>query len=153
MEIEYLCDRPEYVDLVAGWVYNEFVIGTASSFTLEGCKDYFSKTNKTKLEITFVAIIDYKGVGTVSIFENDLDNQKVLTPWLASLYVEPDYRSKGIAKQLIEKVKQAVKGLGYEKLYLRTEHTSEYYKALGWVHLYDTKDEKGIDIQVFKIDL
>jgi len=43
-----------------------------------------------------------------------------------------------------------VKELGYEILYLRTEHTSEYYRRFGWEFLYKTLDEKGHETEVFR---
>lgn len=42
-----------------------------------------------------IAVSDNECLGTVSIFENDLQTQKDLTPWLASLYVSLDYRGRG----------------------------------------------------------
>ena len=35
----------------------------------------------------------------------------------------------------------------------RTEHTADYYRKLGWKCLFETKDELGIDTEVFKKEL
>ena len=101
--------------------------------------------------ITLVAIKDDECVGTVSVFENDLKTQNDLTPWLASLYVNPQYRGQGIAEKLINRVKEVIEELGFKELYLRTEHTSEYYRRLGWEFVYKTHDEKGQETEVFKV--
>jgi len=61
-------------------------------------------------------------IGRVSLFSNDLKERNDLTPWLGSLYVSTDYRNRGIAKQLMDKVIKTSRILGYEILYLRTEH-------------------------------
>lgn len=55
--------------------------------------------------------------------------------------------------KLINKVKKIVKELGYKTLYLRTEHTSEYYRKLGWEYVYKTQDEKGQETEVFRISV
>ncbi|SKC54551.1 GNAT family N-acetyltransferase [Maledivibacter halophilus] len=154
MYIDYLCNYPEYVETVANWIHNEFVIESEKSLKkLDLITEYFKKTNVKSFPITLVAVIDSECVGTISIFENDLKTQDNLTPWLASLYVRPNYRSQGIAEKLINRVREVVKGLGFETLYLRTEHTSEYYKKLGWEYVYKTHDGKGQETQVFRISI
>lgn len=149
MNIENLYNHPEHVSLVSGWIYDEFVKGK-SSWSLEKINLYFGKTNLRSFPITLIAISDDWCIGTVSISENDLKSQNVLKPWLASLYVSPNYRGKGVAEQLVNQVKVIVKELGYEMLYLRTEHTSEYYRRLGWEFLYKTLDEKGQQTEVLR---
>ena len=150
MVIENLYNHPEHVSMVSCWIYDEFVKGK-SSWSLEEVYLFFGKTNFRSFPITLIAISDERCIGTVSIFENDLKSQNVLKPWLGSLYVSPNYRGKGVAEKLINQVKVIVKELGYEILYLRTEHTSEYYRRLGWEFLFKTLDEKGQETEVYKI--
>jgi len=154
MYIDYLCNHIEYVETVSIWIYSEFVVKPEKSLKkLEQIIEYFKNTNLTSFPITLIAVADNKCVGTVSIFENDLKNQNDLTPWLASLYVSPYYRGQGIAEKLINRVQEVVKGLGFKTLYLRTEHTSEYYRRLGWEYVYKTHDEKGQETEVFRISV
>lgn len=150
MVIENLCNHPEHVGKVSGWIFDEFVKGK-SSWELENVTQYFSETNISSFPITLIAISDNDCVGTISIFENDLKSQNELKPWLASLYVAPNYRGKHIAEKLINQVIAIVSGLGFRTLYLRTEHASDYYKKLGWEFLYKTRDEKGQETEVFRM--
>lgn len=154
MHIDYLCNNKEYVETVANWIYSEFVLeAEKSSKKLEDIIEHFKNTNLTIFPITFIAIINNECVGTISIFENDLKNQNELTPWLASLYVSPVYRGQGIGEKLISKVQEVVKDRGFKILYLRTEHTSHYYRRLGWEYVYQTYDEKGQETEVFRMKL
>lgn len=153
MYIDYLCNCPDSINIVSNWIYNEFVHGSRSKLTLENVIEYFSNTNKKDFPITLVSLIDNKCIGTVSIFENDLKTQKDFTPWLASLYVTPDYRGKGVGQKLISKVQGIVRELGFETLYLRTENASNYYKKLGFEFVYSTYDEKGKNTEVFCISI
>ena len=149
MKIEYLNRYPEYTEVVSTWIYNEFVNET-SDIKLEEIIE-FLKNNKTDtFPITFVAIKNKECLGTISIFENDLKTQNELKPWLASLYVAPNHRGKGIANLLIENVLKKVKKMNYFHLYLRTEHTAEYYKKRGWSFLYKATDEKNQETEVYK---
>jgi len=149
--IDYLCNCTEHINTVSKWIHSEFVVKTGGSLSLGEVVEYLSNTNTTTFPITLVAVIENQCVGTISIFENDLKTQKELTPWLASLYVSELYRGQGIAEKLINRVQEIIKELGFETLYLRTEHASEYYKRLGWEFVYKTKDEKGQETEVFKI--
>lgn len=151
MYIDYLCNHPEYIDKVSNWIYSKFVMKTNNTTSLNKVIEYFKNTQLKSFPITLVAIINDECVGTISIFENDLKTQNILSPWLASLYVSPDFRGKGIAKNLINKVQHIVKELGFKELYLRTEHTSEYYRLLGWEFIYKTHDEKNQETEIFKL--
>ena len=152
MYIDYLCNHPEYVNAVSNWIFCEFVVESEKNLKkLEQIIEYFKNTNVTSFPITLIAVEDNECVGTISIFENDLKTQNDLTPWLASLYVSPYYRGQGIAEKLINRVQEVVKECGFKTLYLRTEHTSEYYKRLGWEYVYKTHDEKGQETKVFRI--
>ena len=153
MYIDHLCNHPEYIDIVSTWIHNEFVIKTKGSLNFKEVVEYLSNTNEKDYPMAFIALVDNACVGTVSIFENDLQTQKVLTPWLASLYVSPNHRGQGVGEMLISHVQDVVKRLGFENLYLRTEHTSEYYRRLGWEFVYKTEDEKGQETEVFKYKL
>lgn len=153
MVIKYLCDFPEYVKTVSSWIYNEFVVNTKSDSTMKDIIDHFSKTSVDNFPITFIAVENSKCVGVVSIFENDLKSQDKLKPWLAALYVEPAYRSSRIAQGLIDRVLEKTKELGYSEVYLRTEHTANYYKKRGWDFVFKTTDEKGQETEVFKYSL
>lgn len=153
MYIDHLCNHTEYINIVSTWIYDEFVVKAKGRLSFKEVVEYLSNTNKKDYPMIFIAIVDNECVGTVSIFENDLKTQKELTPWLASLYVSPDKRGQGVGELLINHVQDVVKGLGFETLYLRTEHTYEYYTRLGWEFVYKTEDEKCQQTEVFKYKL
>lgn len=69
-------------------------------------------------------------LGTVSLVAHDLPEKKHLSPWIASLYVYPDYRGKGVGKKLIA---YALSQCKIETVYLWChKHMLDYYKVLGW---------------------
>ena len=68
-------------------------------------------------------------------------------PWLASVFVPPEHRGKGIASALVRTVEEAAKRLGYERLYLFTESATSLYAGLGWQAL-EQCDYRGERIQV-----
>ena len=50
------------------------------------------------------------------------------TPWVANLFVGEDYRGQRISQKLIEVMEQKAKELGYDRIYLVTDHVNLYEK-------------------------
>lgn len=85
------------------------------------------------LPITLVAFKDEQPVGMCTLREND-GVREDLKPWLASLVVDTHYQRQGIARELIEAIKQKAKSLQYKELFLFTfgKKLPKYYAQLGW---------------------
>lgn len=151
MKIDILYNYPEHKETVAKYIMNAFVDEKdRNQEKMEILKAFFGSKHESLFPKTFIAIEDNKCMGTISIFENDLKGQDNLKPWLASLYVEPKFRSRGIAYELMRKVMDTVKEMGYDILYLRTENAGNYYIEHGWEFVYSTVDEKGQDTEIYK---
>ena len=152
MKIEYLCDNIEHAEQVAQWIYDEFADGIRAGLTYEKILAAVNKSCKSQMPIRLIAMVDGKCAGTIALVENDLQCRDY-TPWLAALYVDPAYRGNKIAEQLIQRIKEIAKELGYNELYLRTETTSEYYRKRGWQFVESCLDEFGLWPDVFKVEL
>ncbi len=146
MKYYNLKEKNEYKDLVGERVYRAFIEGK-KDMTLG---DVMERLDRVE---TIVAVEDEICMGSVSIFENDLTRRRDLTPWLASLIVEPEYRSKKVGAGLMEAVKEEVRRMGYKKVYLRTGNAHEYYLKRGWDLVEMTTDEGGNEIGVYEYSL
>jgi predicted N-acetyltransferase YhbS len=151
MRIENLVHYPQHINDVSEMIYDEFVVKANGKMTFDEVVRFFSNTKTHEFPITYIALENDVCIGTVSIFENDLKTQDRYKPWLASLYVKPAYRSKGIGQALIRKALQVTKELGYQRLFLRTEHASDYYRKLGWQFVSKAMDPKGLQTNIFKM--
>jgi predicted N-acetyltransferase YhbS len=149
--IKHLIDYPEHLETVSIWIYQEFIDKTSVKY--EEIKEFFKKRFHHKLPITLIALKGGECIGTISLFEGDLDTRRDLKPWLAALYVKKEYRGQGIGAELINSIINMADALGYKTIYLRTEHTSEYYKKRNWEFVCKTKDGKGIETEVFKCEI
>lgn len=149
--IDHLPRHPELVSTVAHWIYQAFIDPDQWSF--DAIVQLFATRSMHSLPMTWIALDQGICVGTVSLFTNDLKTRPQLSPWLAALYVQPEHRSRGVAAHLISSVISECRLLGYTKLYLRTEHTAEYYRQRGWNFVEMTHDLNGQETAVFNYEI
>ncbi len=106
-----------------------------------------SKLNVDRVPVAFVALDDADViVGTASLIFDDLEGDP-RNPWLASVFVPPEHRGKGIASALVGVVEDAARRFGYARLYLFTTSATALYAGLGWSAL-EQRDYRGEHIQV-----
>ena len=148
MIIDTLSNHPEQLKVVATMIHTEFVQKKKGATRYEQIKAFLDKKPSVAYPVTFVALDDATCIGTVSLFENDLNERPVYTPWLASLFVEKVYRNQGIAQQLINQLIVYAKSRQITTIYLKTENASAYYKKLGWT-LVETIETTELPIHIF----
>lgn len=132
MEIYNLKDKKEYLEEVAILEHNEWAKNKEDNYQ-ERIKRKIAKINSLFEEKNFVKLIllDSKElIGFISIFPNDCDEYKELTPWYATIYVKEKYRNKGYSKILTKAILEKAKTMNINRLYLKTE-LKGYYEKLG----------------------
>jgi len=152
VKIEYLCDHIQFADTVASWLYDAFISGIRDDLSRAYVLSSVKNCHKLEFPIRLIALLDGNCVGTVSIVSNDLKCREY-TPWLAAFYVDKGFRNQKIGEQLIDCVKSIVTQLGYKEVYLRTEHTSAYYRKLGWRFIETCADRFNLKPDVFVFHL
>lgn len=73
-------------------------------------------------------------IGSYALLRSDLNSRQDLTPWLACLFVEPDYRGRKIGDLLQNHAIQEARKKGYARLYLCTDLT-DYYERTQWTYI------------------
>jgi predicted N-acetyltransferase YhbS len=71
-------------------------------------------------------------VGSVSLLANDHEHIRAYSPWLASLYVWPEFRGQGHGIALVARCVAEARALGLPRLYLYTAGQQAFYRKLGW---------------------
>jgi predicted N-acetyltransferase YhbS len=130
--IRPLGERRDLIDVTCEWHVPEFDPGGNFNFW---------RAARTR-EATFggvpcawIAFIDDQPVGSVSLIECNMDTHPELTPWLAALFVLPEYRRRRIGEALVRRCEAEAKAAGCERMYLFASEARLYYPRLGWAPL------------------
>jgi GNAT superfamily N-acetyltransferase len=119
-----------------------------AEWTLERCLGELEAQNDPeRLPTTLVALEGEKLLGSVSLVLDDLPGREELSPWLASLYVPPEQRSRGVGGALLDAAVAEARRLGVERLYLFTPRHEAYYAARGW-HVFERTSTAGQPIVI-----
>ena len=90
-------------------------------------------------------------IGSYGLVTNDLISRQDLWPWLCALYVEKSWRGNAFGAKMLEHGRQEAKRLGFEKLYLSTDHIG-FYEKYGWSYIGDGYDRSGQPGRIYEID-
>jgi GNAT superfamily N-acetyltransferase len=148
IQIHPIADYPGLKDTVSDWLWTEW--GTRLNRGLY--RSLVAHCTKDSIPAIYLAFDNEKPVGAVGLLRTDLLSRQEFTPWMAVLYVIPEYRGKGIAAQLQEHATGEAKRLGFTEIYLYTKMTG-FYEKTGWVYLESDLDDHGECIRIYRKDL
>jgi GNAT superfamily N-acetyltransferase len=147
MQIDYLADHLHFAPMLARWHYDEWRDLLPQWSYAEALADLQSHTGRACIPTTFVAIAGEQLLGSASLILEDLDVTRHLAPWMASVFVAPERRGKGIGRKLVERVVAVAGQLQVPTLYLFTADQEEYYRKLGW-SFYQRADCSGHEVTI-----
>lgn len=87
-------------------------------------------------EFTLVAHAGPEFVGTVSVISSDMVERPNLTPWIADVWVDPEYRKHRMGSALVNAAEQLATERGEDVLYLCcVAELRTFYSCLGWTEI------------------
>ena len=130
-EVKKLRENAMYLQKAAQWFHQKWDIALE-----EYQKSIQMCIIKNKKIPQWYIVINEKEdiIAGAGVIENDFHNRKDLTPNVCALFVEAQYRKRGIAKHALDFIKQDLKELGLKEIYLVTDHT-QFYEKCGWEFL------------------
>jgi GNAT superfamily N-acetyltransferase len=119
-------------EIIARWRYDTFF--AADGGTFEESRDALHAwMNGLGYETALLAEVDGQPAGSCLFVREEIDPKHDLTPWLAALYVAPEFRNRGIASALVGAIEQHARSEGCNELYLYTITAEPLYAKLGWI--------------------
>ncbi len=147
MKIAYLADHPEFLQELAQLHHAEWSYLHPGE-TIEDKKQYLkSNCGRGGVPSFIIGLEDAELIGSASLVEQDMDNRAELTPWLADVFVKPEYRGRGFATSLIRRIEDEARSAGIARLFLYTPDAAELYRRLGWTAV-ETCEYKGAAVVI-----
>jgi N-acetylglutamate synthase-like GNAT family acetyltransferase len=133
MKISYLADYPEFIEVLAPWIYEHWrplLLEETLELRIEKVRAHL---NKETLPIALVAHSGMQVYGTAALRVNDLPGREDLTPWLGGVFVGTEFRGKGIGAKLCAAIEEKAKSLfSQPTVYLFTLDQQKWYQKMGW---------------------
>jgi predicted N-acetyltransferase YhbS len=120
-------------DLVARWRHEAFFadMGESLDDSLNAQRRWLAQLSD--YETALLAEIAGKPAGCCLFVRAEIDAKHELTPWLASLYVAPEFRKQGVGAALVRAIETHARDVGCSVLHLYTVNSEPFYARLGWI--------------------
>ena len=151
MKIANLKEVPNHLDTLARWHQKEWGYFNPNRTLMERIERMKSHLLPEFIPTTFVAT-NHELFGSAAIIEHDMDTRKELTPWLAGVYVAPEFRRQGIGSALVLHVMEQARENKIERLYLFTPDKDVFYAGLGW-KMFEKTRYLGYAVTIMHVDL
>ncbi len=149
-KIAAVSDQPDLAPLVATWRVEAF-FSEPGGYSVEEMTALILAPPVGPKE-TFVLFDHDQPVGTAGVVQGDLDTRPDLTPWLAGVFVRPEFRGRGYATALIRRAETFVAEASVSVLWLYTLTAEPFYARLGWQRM-GVEQENGHDVVLMRRSL
>jgi N-acetylglutamate synthase-like GNAT family acetyltransferase len=122
---------PEHFTLLAQWHHKQWSYLNPCETIEQRIIRMQPYLNDDFIPSTFIAEADGL-LGSAALVSSDMETKPQLSPWLASVYVAPEHRRKGVGAKLVLHVMAQAKLAGIDTLYLFTPDKQSFYHKLGW---------------------
>jgi len=140
-------EHPEYFDRAVDYFASRW--GIDRKLYEESISDGITTANP--LPRWYIMLDGDTIIGSFGLIENDFMVRKDLMPWLCALYIEERERGKALGSRLLAHGRKEAGKLGFDKLYLCTEHVG-YYEKYGWRFFGYEESESGGKTRVYEIE-
>lgn len=139
IEITPLKPNSPELNICAAWRYEAFLKSYGYSLADSAAQLAKLATRPDGCETAVIASVDGNPAGICLLVLQEFEALHDVSPWLASLYVAPEYRKRGVARKLVAAIEDQARRHGVARLHLYTGDAEAFYLKCGW-----TLAEQGI---------
>ena len=152
MEIIPLKKRVKFIPTLAGWHYGQWAYLNPESSVEHRISSLKDELHADGIPVTYVAVSKDTLLGSASLVPHDMHTRMDLSPWLASVFVAPEHRNRGVGSALIDHVAKEAGKLGYQTIYLFTPDREAFYKRLGWT-FFERTEYRGHPVPIMMLNI
>ncbi len=134
-KIVFLKSVPHLAEPLGLYIYSEWkeMYERQGKRSDDVVKTVKSRAVDTQIPCTLVALNNGELCGSVTLKVTEENGVEGLSPWLAGVFVLPQWRGRGIGSKLVDCAESvASEQFGVEKLYLYTSTATGLYEKHGW---------------------
>jgi GNAT superfamily N-acetyltransferase len=138
--VSRLCDVPAFAPVLAAAHAQEWGHLYANWNREVALADF--EMEKSNMDLPTTWVIHHPSdtlMGSISLVNDDLPSAPDLNPWLASLFVFPKFRGRGLGKLLVQQALDFLHQRKYPHAYLFTEDQVAFFSNFGFVIVGKTK--------------
>lgn len=152
MELDYLCEHPEFIPTLAQWHHDEWGhLRPGDTVEKRAERIHNNALGRAGIPTAVIAFEGDKLLGSAMLIASDMTTHPHLTPWLAGVFVAPEGRKHGVGGALVRRIMADAKSIGVKRLYLYTEHAEHFYSHLGWSTI-ERANYRGVDVAIMAMD-
>jgi len=122
--------------------------GNESNFVFyKDCIENSFSDNKI-LPKFYLTMDNDKIIGSYALVTNDIISRQDLMPWFACLFVNENYRNRGLAEELLKHGLNESQKKGFDTLYLSTD-LKNFYEKKGWNYYSNGYGVSGDELKIY----
>ena len=147
MQIINIRKNPEYLEQAIAYIQSKW----ANRRSKKVYEDCITKSIDTPspLPIWYLLLDGEQIIGCAGLITNDFISRMDLCPWLCALYIDKKYRGQNLGNLLMVQMKEDVAKMGFDKLYLCTDHKG-YYEKYGFTYIGDGYHPWGESSRIYE---
>jgi N-acetylglutamate synthase-like GNAT family acetyltransferase len=146
--ISDLRQQPLFFDTVADRIWRAWwkERGFPASYISDRLKEDMTPS---PIPFALVAHRDETFMGTASVITSDLDERPQYSPWVAAVWVEPQYRMREVGTVLVTQAADRAFAFNIRRLYLcATRERQRFYTRQGWTLIEENVGERKVTVFV-----
>lgn len=132
IEITRLKPNSPEMQICAAWRYEAFLKSYGYSLVESAAQLTKLATQPDEYETALIALVDGRLAGICLLVLQEFEPLHDVSPWLASLYVAPEYRKRGVARRLVAAIEDQARRHGVTRLHLYSGDAEKFYLKCGW---------------------
>ena len=132
IRIDPLCRHPRWAETLARWHADAFGAWLGGWTWPEALEELRSHDRPEGTPCTWLALVGNEPVGSISLLLEDPPAPAGQGPWLASFFVAPAWRGRGVGGRLHDHCVREAALRGHRLVHLWTPDSVAYYEKRGW---------------------
>jgi GNAT superfamily N-acetyltransferase len=140
--------RPEFLDTISNRIWHAWwkKRGHPIEYVADRLREHL---DASPIPFALVAHDGSSFMGTTLVIVSDMDERPQYTPWIAAVWVDPEYRKHGVGAALVEHAAYSAFAAGINRIYLcATREKRNFYLKRSWTQIEEDVGESRLTVMI-----